>query len=59
MLSSFMPIWGRLQDLLRFIADELRQRQIVLFDHRSSRDDKNRVLDPSGISRYFVLECLV
>ena len=33
---DFMPIWGRLHDLLRFIADELHQRQIVLFDHHSS-----------------------
>jgi hypothetical protein len=33
---DFMPMWERLHDLLRFIADELHQRQIVLFDHHSS-----------------------
>ncbi len=33
---DFMPLWGRLHDLLRFTADELHQRQIVLFDHHSS-----------------------
>lgn len=33
---DFMPLWGRVHDLLRFIGDELRQRQIVLFDHHSS-----------------------
>jgi hypothetical protein len=33
---DFMPIWGRLHDELRFVADELHQRQIVLFDHHSS-----------------------
>jgi hypothetical protein len=33
---DFMPMWGRLHDMLRFTADELHQRQIVLFDHHSS-----------------------
>lgn len=33
---DFMPIWGRLHDELRFIADELHQRQILFFDHHSS-----------------------
>jgi hypothetical protein len=33
---DFMPLWGRVHDMLRFIADELHQRQIVLFDHHSS-----------------------
>ncbi len=33
---DFMPIWGRLHDELRFIADELHQRNILLFDHHSS-----------------------
>ncbi len=33
---DFMPLWGRVHDLLRFIAGELHQRQIVLFDHHSS-----------------------
>jgi hypothetical protein len=33
---DFMPIWGRLHDELRFIADELHQRKILLFDHHSS-----------------------
>ena len=32
----FMPIWGRLHDELHFIADELHQRKILLFDHHSS-----------------------
>jgi len=33
---DFMPIWGRLHDELRFIADELHQRKILFFDHHSS-----------------------
>jgi hypothetical protein len=33
---DFMPIWGRLHDLIRFIAEQLHQRQIMLFDHHSS-----------------------
>lgn len=33
---DFMPIWGRLHDELRFIADELHQRKILLFEHHSS-----------------------
>jgi hypothetical protein len=33
---DFMPLWGRLHDQLRFIAGELQQRQILLFDHHSS-----------------------
>jgi hypothetical protein len=33
---DFLPLWGRLHDLFRFIAEELHQRQIVLFDHHSS-----------------------
>ncbi len=33
---DFLPIWGRLHDELRFIADELHQRKILLFDHHSS-----------------------
>lgn len=33
---DFMPVWGRLHDELRFIADELHQRKILFFDHHSS-----------------------
>ena len=33
---DFMPLWGRLHDMLRFIGTELHQRKIVLFDHHSS-----------------------
>lgn len=33
---DFMPLWGRLHDLIRFIAAELHERKIVLFDHHSS-----------------------
>lgn len=33
---DFMPIWDRVHDELRFIADELHQRNILLFDHHSS-----------------------
>jgi hypothetical protein len=33
---DFMPLWGRLHEELRFIADELHQRRILLFDHHSS-----------------------
>lgn len=33
---DFLPLWSRLHDLFRFIAVELHQRQIVLFDHHSS-----------------------
>ncbi len=33
---DFMPLWARLHDELRFIADELHQRKILLFDHHSS-----------------------
>lgn len=33
---DFMPIWGRLHDQLRCIADELHQRKILFFDHHSS-----------------------
>ncbi len=31
-----MPLWGRLHAELKFIADELHQRSILLFDHHSS-----------------------
>lgn len=33
---DFMPLWGRVHDLLRFTADELHQRKIALIDHHSS-----------------------
>ncbi|MBM3861842.1 MAG: hypothetical protein FJ395_19645 [Verrucomicrobia bacterium] len=33
---DFLPLWGRLHDELRFIAGELHQRKILLFDHHSS-----------------------
>jgi len=33
---DFLPLWDRLHDELRFIADELHQRDILLFDHHSS-----------------------
>ena len=33
---DFMPLWGRLHDEFRFIADELHQRNIKLFDHHSA-----------------------
>ncbi|HEU0142138.1 MAG TPA: hypothetical protein VFQ79_20620, partial [Bryobacteraceae bacterium] len=33
---DFMPMWGRVHDLLRFIADELHERDIMLIDHHSS-----------------------
>ncbi len=33
---DFLPIWGRLHDEIRFIADELHQRKILLFDHHSA-----------------------
>jgi len=33
---DFMPLWARLHDELRFIAAELHQRNILLFDHHSS-----------------------
>lgn len=33
---DFLPLWTRLHDLLRTIAEELHQRQILLFDHHSS-----------------------
>jgi len=33
---DFLPVWGRLHDMFHFIADELHQRRIVLFDHHSS-----------------------
>ena len=33
---DFLPLWGRLHELLRFIADALHQRNILLFDHHSS-----------------------
>jgi hypothetical protein len=33
---DFMPIWERLHDMIHFVADELHQRQIALFDHHSS-----------------------
>ena len=33
---DFLPLWGRLHDLLRTIAGELHQRHILLFDHHSS-----------------------
>jgi hypothetical protein len=33
---DFMPLWDRLHDELRFVADELHQRNILLFDHHSS-----------------------
>jgi hypothetical protein len=33
---DFMPLWDRLHDELHFIADELHQRNILLFDHHSS-----------------------
>jgi hypothetical protein len=33
---DFMPVWGRLHDLVRHIREELQQRGIVLIDHHSS-----------------------
>ncbi len=33
---DFMPLWTNLHDLMRYIADELHQRDIKLFDHHSS-----------------------
>lgn len=33
---DFMPLWGRLHDEIKFIADELHQRKILLFDHHSA-----------------------
>lgn len=33
---DFLPLWGRLHELFRFIADELHQRKVLLFDHHSS-----------------------
>jgi hypothetical protein len=33
---DFMPLWGRLHDELSFLAGELHQRKILLFDHHSS-----------------------
>lgn len=33
---DFMPLWGRLHDQFRYIADELHQRNIKLFDHHSA-----------------------
>jgi hypothetical protein len=33
---DYLPIWGRLHDLIHFVADELHQRKILLFDHHSN-----------------------
>jgi len=33
---DFMPLWMNLHDMIRFVADELHQRGILLFDHHSS-----------------------
>ena len=33
---DFMPLWERFHDELRFVADELHQRNILLFDHHSA-----------------------
>ena len=33
---DFMPIWGRVHGLLRYIRDELHERGIALLDHHSS-----------------------
>jgi hypothetical protein len=33
---DFMPLWGRLHDMLHYVAEQLHERQIVLFDHHSS-----------------------
>ncbi len=33
---DFMPLWMNLHDMIRFVADELHQRDILLFDHHSS-----------------------
>ena len=33
---DFMPLWERFHDELRFVADELHQRKIFLFDHHSA-----------------------
>lgn len=33
---DFMPLWERFHDELRFVADELHQRKILLFDHHSA-----------------------
>jgi hypothetical protein len=33
---DYMPLWSRLHDMFTFIADELHQRDIMLFDHHSA-----------------------
>lgn len=33
---DYMPLWMNLHDMIRFIAKELHQRGILLFDHHSS-----------------------
>ena len=33
---DFLPVWGRIHDLLHFVADELHQRRILLIDHHSN-----------------------
>jgi hypothetical protein len=33
---DFMPLWERFHDELHFVADELHQRNILLFDHHSA-----------------------
>lgn len=33
---DFMPLWMNLHDMIHFIADELHQRGILLFDHHSA-----------------------
>jgi hypothetical protein len=33
---DFMPLWMNLHDMIKFVADELHQRDILLFDHHSS-----------------------
>ena len=33
---DFMPLWERFHDELRFVADELHQRNILLMDHHSA-----------------------
>ncbi len=33
---DFMPLWMNLHNMIKFVADELHQRDILLFDHHSS-----------------------
>ncbi len=33
---DFLPLWGNLHDMMRYIADELHLRGVKLFDHHSS-----------------------